>query len=498
MSKMKIKYAKQQNVRTYSVGESVSVKVPRIDRTCTDLPRIPCVVVQRVGKAQELYRLRCKSGVLSNCFSAGDLEPFRGEFHITVDDWEDQPQVTLRSASMEQSACNVFTRNRCNCRSCDNRRCCCRKANIACSTHCHKGKDCSNKHALYEDKKKDSPQAKKEASEPKNWEHDGSSSCPDRDSETWKSEPNRCRCRKGCHSKRSCPCKMKGALCTNSCHPQRPCTNIATPENASANVNIVDEEDVTLSSSSSSKAEPKLWQNCRGIKLLETHRKVIQEGEWLCDEIVNACQLLLKDQYPIIRGFQSTLLADTYGMDPQPSAEFVQIVNVNRNHWILISTVNCPPSTVDVYDSMHLSLSMRLKKLVADLLQAPSKEITIRYRDVQWQSGGSDCGIFAVAFATSICNGIDPVTVTFTQSRMRSHLVLCIEKKFLSMFPYKHRAWKPTTKTSRTEMLPIFCTCRLPDDGATMVECSACSEWYHVACIPPFEIDADWFCIKCA
>ena len=84
-------------------------------------------------------------------------------------------------------------------------------------------------------------------------------------------------------------------------------------------------------------------------------------------------------------------LADVYGMDPQPSTEFVQILNVNRNHWIVISTVNCPAPTVDVHDSFDLSLSSCLKKLVADLLQSPSEEITIRYCDVQWQSGGSDC-----------------------------------------------------------------------------------------------------------
>ena len=246
-----------------------------------------------------------------------------------------------------------------------------KKANIACSTHCHKGKDCHNKHSLYEDKKQDSQRAKKEQCGKKNCEHGDSPRCPDKDLETWKSEPNRCRCRKGCHSKRSCPCKMKGTLCSKLCHPQRPCTNISMPESASMKINVID-EDLTLSSSTA-KVEPKLWQNCGGIILRETHRNAIEQGEWLCDEVINACQLLLKNRYLIIRGFQSTLLADSYAMDPQPSAEFVQILNVNRNHWILISTVNCPPSTVDVYDSMHLSLSPRLKKLVADLLRSPIK-----------------------------------------------------------------------------------------------------------------------------
>ena len=37
------------------------------------------------------------------------------------------------------------------------------------------------------------------------------------------------------------------------------------------------------------------------------------------------------------------------------------------------------------------------------------------YCDVQWQSGGSDCGIFALAFATSLCSGQDPTTTSYDQ-----------------------------------------------------------------------------------
>ena len=122
---------------------------------------------------------------------------------------------------------------------------------------------------------------------------------------------------------------MKAMFCAKICHPQRPCINVSSLESASM-INLA-EESTTLSSKSG-KVEPKLCQNCRGIKLQESHRKAIEAGEWLCDEVVNACQLLLKNQYPIIGGFQSNLLADVYGMDPQPSTEFAQVLNVSRNH----------------------------------------------------------------------------------------------------------------------------------------------------------------------
>ena len=292
-------------------------------------------------------------------------------------------------------------------------------------------------------------------------------------------------------------CKMKGAFCTKKCHPQHHCTSITSQETGSTSTMVDLTNEQTSLSYEQSKDKPKIWQNCKGIKLNETHREAIRTGEWLCDEVINAGQLLLKSQHPNIGGFQSTLLANVLAMDPQRNKEFIQILNVRNNHWIIISTFGCPPSTIDVYDSMHLRLSTHLKKLVADLMQSPSKEIVIRYRDVQWQSGGSDCGLFALAFATSLCSGIDPVTVTFTQSQMRPHLLLCIEKQSMSMFPYKHQRSNPKTTSDDFELLPVFCTCRLPDDGSRMVQCSSCSKWYHVACVPPFNIESEWFCIKC-
>ena len=86
---MKKNYAKQKNVHTFSEGDSVNVKVPCIDRTSTDVSRIACVVVEVVGKAKYLYDLRCKSGVLSIYFNAGDLETFYGCFKIPVQCWQD-------------------------------------------------------------------------------------------------------------------------------------------------------------------------------------------------------------------------------------------------------------------------------------------------------------------------------------------------------------------------------------------------------------------------
>ena len=80
--RMEQKYSKQHKVKTFKPGDCVSVRVPRIDRASTDPQCLACIVVQVVGKAKALYRLRCKFGVLKVCYSAGDLEEYAGRYNI--------------------------------------------------------------------------------------------------------------------------------------------------------------------------------------------------------------------------------------------------------------------------------------------------------------------------------------------------------------------------------------------------------------------------------
>ena len=121
-------------------------------------------------------------------------------------------------------------------------------------------------------------------------------------------------------------------------------------------------------------------------------------------------------------GLQSPLLGERFAMEPQ-AGKFVQILCIRKNHWICVSTVSCKPSSVNIYDSLHGCLDRHTRKLVADLLQSKQQHIEICYPDVQWQSGVSDCGLFAIAVATSICFGRDPNTAAFTQRDMRSRLL---------------------------------------------------------------------------
>ena len=104
----------------------------------------------------------------------------------------------------------------------------------------------------------------------------------------------------------------------------------------------------------------------------------------------------------------------------------------------------------------------------------------VSHCDVQWQSGANDCGLFAIAFATAICAGQNPATKVFDQGKMRGHLMQCFHNGRITPFPEHSR--KRVMKKPNQEVLPIFCTFRLPDEGDTMVQYK-CKEWFHPRCV---------------
>ena len=241
------------------------------------------------------------------------------------------------------------------------------------------------------------------------------------------------------------------------------------------------------------------WTTCCGINLKVKQKSILlSQRAWLDDQLIDAAQLMLKQQYPLIDGFQSPLFGDTLAMTP-PDSEFVQVILICGDHWVAISTVGCKPSTIRVYDSLGGRLPKRSLKLVADLMHSKEKSLTVEFVDVLKQKGGSDCGLFALAFITSICNGQDPSELVYNQSAMRSHLLMCIEQGQMMPFPSApgRCAEKAVMKT-----VPIYCICRLIDDGTKMIECAGCREWFHVACVQVQKKfitnrNLDWFCNDC-
>ena len=116
---------------------------------------------------------------------------------------------------------------------------------------------------------------------------------------------------------------------------------------------------------------------------------------------------------------------------------------------------------------------------------------------VQQQHGGVDCGLFAIAFATELAHGKNPVGVSYAQSAMRDHLLLSLENRKIKHFP---RAIKPATICIRNIVsIELYCVCKLPEAG-NMVCCDLCNNWYHYHCVGLQEqedLPEQWFCQYC-
>ena len=90
-------------------------------------------------------------------------------------------------------------------------------------------------------------------------------------------------------------------------------------------------------------------------------------------------------------------------MEPRRTP-FIQILNINNSHWITISSIGVPPSTVKVHDSNHGHLPHHEKKLEADIMQSCQVEpdIVTHYIDDQKQANTCACGLFSIVFATAL------------------------------------------------------------------------------------------------
>ena len=54
---------------------------------------------------------------------------------------------------------------------------------------------------------------------------------------------------------------------------------------------------------------------------------------------------------------------------------------------------------------------------IASIYKCNGKTLSIQKLGVQHQDGTLDCGLFAIAYATEICEGRDPVAALFDQDQ---------------------------------------------------------------------------------
>lgn len=189
-----------------------------------------------------------------------------------------------------------------------------------------------------------------------------------------------------------------------------------------------DEIEVTMVTTSESERH-------RSLRNLDEqdYQLILSPHGWLDGAIIHSAQVLLQKINPLIEGFQRPTLGPVQNFSVV-SGEFVQTLHTGHDHWVCVSSVGCPPGTVKLFDSLyHDLISQEVEDQVKDLLADSFQKL--EFAPCQQQRNGSDCGVFAIAFATSIVFGSAPQNMTFDIAKMRPHLVACLRAGVMSQFP---------------------------------------------------------------
>ena len=182
------------------------------------------------------------------------------------------------------------------------------------------------------------------------------------------------------------------------------------------------------------------------LKLNDEDRATLLSGNWLTDKHISVANKLMAQKFPSQHGLQNTLVLDKYDRYQSSNEDFVQLVNVAGKHWVCTSNRLSPPGMVYVYDSLPSCSvnSSSLHRQIAAIMKTEDAAFVVKHVDVQRQVGSSDCRLMAIAFAVSLCSGLDPHTLKYDQSKLRSDFLSCVETREWLPLAFPH-TWSNTT-----------------------------------------------------
>ena len=224
-------------------------------------------------------------------------------------------------------------------------------------------------------------------------------------------------------------------------------------ECANSSISLADPEIPEIEPGSSNDlTSESVWISSLG--LYQHDREVLLSDRWLNDNIVYATEKLLSQQTKDanIYGWQSPQLVKTKFKVLPPKCKYIQVLNVHQSHWITISNISIHDDThsnnsVSIYDSdfyARPSLSTRMQ--ICSLVKPTSKLFKFDVLNTMAQPNAHDCGMFALACATDLAHGCDPVLSEWDldDNTMRKHLVECLERGYISPFPVKKNSENST------------------------------------------------------
>ena len=155
---------------------------------------------------------------------------------------------------------------------------------------------------------------------------------------------------------------------------------------------------------------------------------------WFNDRIMDAAQQLICQALGL--EYQSVLnIQNQKTFYPVVHAEHVQILHDGCNHWFLSL---CSNGRVQICDSLKSKLSRLSLKCIRSLFKHCDDDkgkTVVSFLSVQRQLDGYNCGPFTIAYAAELLDGKSPLDARFDVSKMRRHVLTCLESQSLTPFP---------------------------------------------------------------
>ena len=261
------------------------------------------------------------------------------------------------------------------------------------------------------------------------------------------------------------------------------------PSGAAPGCILLEENEVVTSSPCTE--EVPMWMHI--LNLTGNDKVLLEHGGCLNDQIIFSVQKLLQNNFPNIQGWQSThcSYANQLFKPITDGAEYVQILLTRGNHWITVSNIlrhnqrRVGGTLVAIYYSLRgLYIEHKRNCDVAFFVHSKLDKLEFNIMNIDGQLNLTDCGVYAIAYATHLAHGLDPTSSLWHHNEKRSHLLSCIEDGKITCFPCDD-----CLICSRRTMLEliiedVYCHCRLPNDRTkSMICCNGCSKWFHHICV---------------
>lgn len=164
----------------------------------------------------------------------------------------------------------------------------------------------------------------------------------------------------------------------------------------------------------------------------------IKENDYLSIDTIEKLHEILGRQTTFEPQSVSLMREDLYDEIVSISQPHIQILadvdTEEVGHWICIHYNGDMLYLYDSFNSDH-DMNLTYQQLLYIRHLFPARCPPIAYKKVKQQENAVDCGVFAIAFATTLALGLDPCEQDYDTGKMREHLLTILETTTLTPFP---------------------------------------------------------------